>query len=351
MGRKARVGITADYIGEDGAFLIPGPGLKLVEERLHADYEVFKEFLKVITPEQIKGFDMVMTFRPLWKEESLAGNEQLLSIHRSGVGYERLDVPALTKAGIILTITPQAVRRPMASSIVAFILSLSLKMTIKEKLLRQGRWADVPKYKGFALAGKTLGSIGVGNIGHEMFRLMKPFGMRHIAYDPYVKQEELTDADVRLVDFETVLSESDVLNISCPLTEKTRHLIGEKELKKMKRTSVILNTARGPVIDEPALIRALQDGTISGAALDVFEQEPPSMDNPLFKLNALDNVILTPHAVSWIDQVFIDEWDEILTQMSRISNGEKPHGMVNPEVWNTRQFQAKLNRFLSETKK
>lgn len=347
MGRKVRVGLTADYIAEDGQFFVPGPGLKLVDERLHAEYGVFPEFLKVVTPEQIKGFDMIMSFRPLWKEETFAGNDQLLSVHRSGVGYERLDVPALTRAGVVLCITPRAVRRPMGAAIVCMILALSLRLTTKEKLLREGRWGQAPLFKGWALTGRTLGSVGVGNIGHEAFRLIKPFGMKHIAYDPYVKQADLTDADIKLVDFDTVLAESDILNISCPLNENTRHIIGEKELNKMKPTAMIINTSRGPTIDEPALTKALQTGRIRGAALDVFEEEPPSMDNPLFKL---DNVILTPHAMGWVDEVFVEEWDETLAQMSRIIHGEKPDSMVNPEAWDTPRFRSKLKRFLAETR-
>ena len=347
MSRKVEIGFTADFIGADGSFLVPGPGPKLTGERLRAGYGIFPEFLREVTPEQIRGFDIIVSFRPLWKESSLLGNNQLLSIHRLGVGYERLDVPALTKAGVILCITPKAIRRPMATSIITLILALSLRLTTKEKLLREGRWADASQYKGWSPEGKTLGSIGVGNIGHEMFRLARQFGMRHIAYDPYANEANLADADIKLVDLDTVLAESDILNISCPLTEETRHMIGEKELRKMKKTALLINTARGPIIDEPALVKALQEGWLMGAGLDVFEQEPPSPDNPLFKL---DNVILTPHALCVTNELVMRQWEEVLSQMSQIIKGEMPENMVNPEAWHTEAFQAKLRRFLSETK-
>jgi phosphoglycerate dehydrogenase-like enzyme len=342
MSRKIKIGFTADFVGEDGSFFVPGPGLKLVDERLHADYGIFPKFLREVTPEQIRGFDMIVSFRPLWKESSLVGNNQLLSIHRLGVGYERLDVPALTKAGIILCITPKAIRRPMATSIITLMLALSLRLTTKEKLLREGRWAEVPQYKGWSLEGKTLGSIGVGNIGHDMFRLAKPFDMKHIAYDPYAKEAALADADIKLVDLDTVLAESDILNISCPLTEETRHMIGEKELRKMKKVALLINTARGPIIDEPALIKALQEGWVRGAGLDVFEQEPPSLDNPLFKL---DNVILTPHALCWTNELNVAQWEEVISQMSQIIKGEIPESVVNPEAWNAPQFRFKMKNF------
>lgn len=347
MSRKVRIGFTGDFTGADGNFIIPGPGPKLVDERLKADYAIFPEFLREVTPAQIRGFDMIVSFRPLWKESSLLGNNQLLSIHRLGVGYERLDVPALTRAGIVLCITPKAIRRPMAISIITMILALSLRLTTKEKLLRDGRWAEAFQYKGWSPEGKTLGSIGVGNIGHEMFRLARTFGMKHIAYDPYAKEATLADADVKLVSLETVLTESAILNISCPLTEETRHMIGEKELRKMKKTALLINTARGPIIDESALVRALREGWIRGAALDVFEQEPPSLDNPLFKL---DNVILTPHSLCVTNELVMGQWEEVLSQMSQIIKGEMPESVVNPDAWHTLEFQAKLKRFLSETK-
>jgi D-3-phosphoglycerate dehydrogenase len=179
----------------------------------------------------------------------------------------------------------------------------------------------------------------VGNIGHEMFLLAKPFGMKHIAYDPYITQEAVDDVDVELVDMETVLVESDFLNISCPLNEKTRRLVGEKELRKMKKTAFLINTARGPIVDEVALIKALQEGWIREAGLDVFEQEPIPLHNPLLKM---DNVIITPHALGHTDELFVMMLDEILGQVSQIIRGEVPEGLVNREVWDKPEFQAKL---------
>ena len=124
-------------------------------------------------------------------------------------------------------------------------------------------------------------------------------------------------------------------------------MIGEKELRKMKRTALLINTARGPIIDEPALVRALREGWIRGAALDVFEQEPPPLDNPLFEL---DNVILTPHSLCVTNELVMGQWEEVLSQMSQIIKGEMPESVVNPDAWHTREFQAKLKKFLSETK-
>ena len=343
----ARIGITRDLFDKDGNFIIPGPGLKLLDEVPEIECQAFEEHLPEITPAQIEGLDMVISLRPKWTRRSLAGNDRLLSIHRTGVGYDMVDVPAMTEANVALCITPLAVRRPMAMAILTFVLALSTRLLTKDALARQGRWAEKAGYHGYGLVGKTLGSIGVGNIGREMFVLARPLGMRHIACDPYVAPEAVADVDVQLVDMDTVLAESDFLNISCPLNESTHHLVGEKELARMKNTAFLINTARGPIVDEAALIRALREGWIRGAGIDAFEQEPTAPDNPLLRM---DNVIVTPHALGWTDQMFMGQMTEIVEQVSKISRREIPELLVNREVWDRPGFQAKLERFRASRK-
>jgi len=348
MGRKARVGFTRDYYDKDGNFILDCPGFRSLKEMPGIEREIFAEMLPEVTPPQIEDYDIVVTRTfSRWTERSFVGNDRLLSLHRNGVGYDRIDVPALTKAGVLLCITPDAVRRPMAVAIITFILALSTRLLLKHQITSEGRWSDVAKNNGYGLVGKTLGSLGVGNIGHEMFKLARPFGMKHIAYDPYLKPEDVSDVDVKLVDMDTVLSESDFLNISCPLSEKTRHLIGEKELKKMKPTAFLINTARGPIIDEAVLIKALRERWIEGAALDVFDQEPTPPDNPILKL---DNVIVTAHAMGFTDEFLNRVWEIIAKQTSQLMRGERPDGVVNREVWDQPKFQSKLKRFLEQIK-
>ncbi len=345
MGRKARIGLTRDFFDESGKFVMPGAGLKLLDDLPNVDYQMFPEFKREVTPDQIVGFDMVATFRPLWKKESLAGNSQLISIHRGGVGYERLDVPALTEAGIMLFITPDAVRRPMAVVYLTFLLALSMRLLTKDRLIREGRWAEQFHYQGYGLRGRTLGAIGAGNIGHEFFKLALPLEMRHIAYDPYARPEQVADVGVKLVDLDTVLAESDFLCIICPLNEQTRHMIGENELKKMKKSAFLINAARGPIVDEAALIKALQEGWIRGAGLDVFDQEPVQPDNPLLKM---DNVVLSPHALAQTDQTFSHMWEIIVGQMAAIIRGEIPETLVNREVLERQAFKDKMKKFQAE---
>lgn len=343
MGRKIRIGFTRDFLDKEGKFALPGPGLKLLQEMPNVTLEPFAESLPEVTPEQIRGFDIVIsrTF-PRWTTKSFSGNNQLLSIHRNGVGYDRIDVSALTNAGVLLCITPDAVRRPVATAIIAFLLALSTRLLLKHQLTSTGRWQEVILHYGYGLTGKTLGSIGVGNIGHEMFKLALPFAMKHVAYDPYVNQEAVADVNVKLVDLDTALTESDFLSINCPLNQKTRHLISEKELHKMKKTAFLINTARGPIVDEVALLRALRERWIQGAALDVFEQEPTPPDNPLLKL---DNVIVTAHAMAFTDEFLTKVWEQIHRQILQIIRGEVPEGLVNREAWDKPEFQVKLKTF------
>ena len=339
---KTRIGITRDLFDQGGKSISLGPGPKLLDEMPDVEWEMLPEYLPEVSSEQARGFDMVITFAPKWTQCTLAGNKQLLSLHRGGVGYDMVDVPVCTDAGVALFIVPAAVRRPVATGIMAFILTLSTRIRIKDKLIRDGRWAERANYHGEGLTEKTLGSIGVGNIGHEVFLLARPFGMKHIAYDPYITPQAVADAGVKLVNMDTVLAESDFLNISCPLNEKTYHLIGERELSKMRKTAFLINTARGSIVDEAALIKALQEGWIQGAGIDVFEQEPTPPDNPLLKL---ENVTVTPHAIALTDEFFITMWYEITGQVSQLIHGKKPETLVNREVWDKPEFQAKLKKF------
>ena len=352
MSRTIKVGLTRDLFDKDGNPITPGPSLKLLEDMLGTDYEIFTEYLPEVTPEQVIGCDIVISVRPKWTEKTLKGNKQLLAVLRSGVGYDMVDVPALSDAGVMLCTTPKAMARSMAIGIITLLLALSSRLIDKYRLIREGRWTEITSskitdYFGYGLDGKTLGSIGVGNIGREIFRLVKPFGLKFMAYDPYVKGESLSDLDVVLVNLDTLLLQSDFVNISCPLTEETRGLIGENELKKMKETAFIINTARGKIIDEAALIKALKQKWIRGAALDVFEQEPTSPDNPLLRM---DNVIATPHAIGWTDQQWMEKWDENMHQLTQIRRGEIPHGLVSRDVVDSLLFKEKQKRFLEETR-
>jgi phosphoglycerate dehydrogenase-like enzyme len=353
MSRKVNIGITADFF-KDAAFIIPGPGLELLAEVENVEYSVmpsaggdeFQAFdTSQVLPHQVANYDMVASIGPRWNGATFVGNDRTLSVHRHGVGYDMVNVSELIEANVMLCTTPEAVKRPMAVVILTFLLILSTRFQVKNRIAKENRWSEISRYPGYGLVGKTFGCIGAGRIGREAFNLARPLDMRHIAYDPWLEPETAAEEGIELVDLETVLSESDYLSISCPLNSETRHLIGAKQLAKMRPSAFLINTARGPVVDEAALIDALSRGRIQGAALDVFESEPPAADDPLL---VMDDVVVTPHSMGWTDQSVMGIWSQIVGQMKQIMNGEKPTGLINGEVWEKPEFQAKLKRFLSE---
>lgn len=295
------------------------------------------------TAEALNQWDAIFALGLRVTSESLAGVERLTLISRWGVGYDKLDVAALTAAGVLLATTPNAVRTPVAEAILTLVFALAKNLLIQDRITREGRWrGDLPRM-GRNLRGQVLGSVGCGNIAREMFRLAAPFGFaRLLACDPNVVQGDVPG--VELTNLETVMRESDFVTINCLLNERTRGLIGERELGWMKPTACLINTARGPIVDEAALVRVLQSGAIAGAGLDVYDREPPGKDHPLF---ALDNVIVTPHGLPWTEELVRDNGLEACNNLLAVAHGELPGGMVNPEVASQPGFQAKLSRWRS----
>ncbi len=342
MNEIATLGITREYFDEHGNLTMPGPGLKLLDEMPDLEYRVFDQSLPEITPAQIHGCDMVISAGARWTTHSLEGNGQLIALLYTGVGYDHIDVEALTNAGSLFCFAPDAVRRPMACTIITFILALAMRLLAKDRITRQGLWTEQNDYRGEGLTGKTLGSIGVGNIGREVFVLAQPFGMRHLGCDPYIDQASVSDVGVKLVDMDTLLAESDFVTISVPLSQATHHLVGEEELRKMKASAYLINTSRGPTVDERALIRALSEKWIQGAGIDVFEQEPVDPENPLLKM---DNVVVAPHALGHTDEYYQLAWEDKVSQATQILRGEIPNSVVNTEVLENEAFKAKFKRF------
>ena len=182
---------------------------------------------------------------------------------------------------------------------------------------------------GTGLSGRVLGSVGVGNIGSELFRLAAPLGMKHLACDPYVTQESVAPLGVKLVDMDTLFRESDFVAVNCPLSEETRKLVSTRQFSLMKPTAYFINTARGPIVDEKALLEALTVRRMAGAAIDVFEVEPTPADNPLLKL---DNLIVTPHHVCLTDECINTIAASVFHSCRELSQGRVPKNVVNQQV-------------------
>ena len=338
-----RVGVTPDFYAEaKGRFereleecLGPVPGI--------AYGPMPPQPGNVATPEALDQFDAIFALALRITPESLRGVERLTLVARWGVGYDMIDTGALTEADVLLAITPDAVKRPVAEAILAFVFALSKNLLIQDRVTRAGAWrGDLPRL-GRCLAGRVLGSVGCGNIAREMFRLARPLGFgRLIACDPSVEPEDVRGAGIEIVDLDAVFRQSDFVAVNTPLNDSTRGLVGERELRLMKPTACLINTARGPIVRHEALVKALREGWIQGAGIDVFPKEPPPKDDPLFECN---NVILAPHALAWTEELMRDNGREACRNILAVARGELPGGIVNRAVVDRPGFRRKLARY------
>jgi D-3-phosphoglycerate dehydrogenase len=337
-----RVGLTRDFLNPRGEIAFGDIGLSLFDAAPQVQWEFLREDVNELTPAQVAEYDALLVLAPRVTARSLAGSTRLAVIARFGVGYDSVDVEACTQSNVALTITPDGVRRPVAVSALTLVLALSHKLLIKDRLTRAGRWAEKLNHMGQGVTGRTLGVIGLGNIGREIFRLAAPFEMKHLAADPYATAEQAHSAGARLVDLDALLRDSDYVVVCCALTEGTRHLLNAERLALMKPTAYLINVARGPIVDQRALTAVLQGNRIAGAGLDVFEQEPPDPKDPLF---ALENVIVAPHALCWTDECFKGNGESAIRSILDIASGQNPTHVVNRDVLGRPAFREKLERY------
>ena len=255
---RFRVGLTRDMLDAGDEPTFGRQALELLDKDARIAWEFFPDDVRGITPEHLARYDALYVNMPRVTRASFAGNvHRTRIIGRHGVGYDSVDVGACTEHGVILTIQPDGVRRPMAVVALTYLFALSQKLLIKDRLTRAGRWAAKVDHMGLGLIGRTLGVIGAGNIGSEMIRLARPFGLNILADDPYVDAAMIEAEGARPVDLKTLLRASDFVVVMCSLTDETRHLIGQAELALMKPSAYLISIARGPIVDEAALIAAL----------------------------------------------------------------------------------------------
>ena len=338
-----RVAVSAAFRRKDGRW--NNPGFDLDPLRSDPAFEVVHLANgSALAAGDLETFDGLILAGESLPGAALAGNERLAVVARFGVGYDKVDVAACTQAGVALTIVPQGVRRPVAVAALTLVLALAGRLFEKDRLTRQGAtgWAVRTDYMGVGLEGRTLASIGLGNIAADMFRIAAPLGMRHMAHDPYVRAGVAEETHTTLTDLDTVFREADFLCVHCPLTPQTRHLVNAARLALMKRTAFLINTARGPVVDQAALEDALERGQLAGAGLDVLDPEPPPLDA---RILGLPNVILAPHALAWTDHCFHALGDGCMQSMRAIAGGNVPANVVNEAVLASAAFQRKLARW------
>ncbi|MEM0096009.1 MAG: glyoxylate reductase [Candidatus Bathyarchaeia archaeon] len=314
---------------------LPERGMKIIKERF--DAEVWPEYGPPPKDEIIRKARDVDALVTLLSDkidsEVFDAAPKLKIIAQMAVGYDNIDVAEATKRGIYVTNTPGVLTETTADFAWALLMAIARRVVEADKYVRSGQWKvswHPSMMLGRDVHGATLGILGAGRIGTAVARRAKGFNMKIIYYDVIPMPPEVEkELGARRVDLDTLFREADFLSIHVPLTKETYHIVNEEKLRLMKKTAYIINTSRGPVVDEKALYKALKEGWIAGAALDVFEQEPTPMDNPLLKL---DNIVVAPHIASASYETRSKMAEMVAENLVAFFEGRQPPNLVNPEV-------------------
>ena len=291
-------------------------GADLVWARLKQEDELIQE---------CRDADGLLNQYTLMTRKVLENLPSLKAIGRYGVGVDSIDLKAATDLGIIVANVPDYSSDEVACQAVTMLLALIRKTVFFDRKVKSGNWDFQQGRPIHRIRGKILGLVGCGKIGLRVAKAVCSLGMRVLAFDPYIETPE----GIQRVELDVLLAESDFISIHCPLNESTRHLIGESAFRKMRRKPLIINTSRGPVIDEKALIQALKDGRVSGAGMDVLEKEPPDPQNPLLKM---ENVVLSPHMGFYSEESIKELKRRTAEGVADVLLGKWPRSVVNSEV-------------------
>lgn len=294
-----------------------------------------EEELQALAPQA----DAILTNWKLVSAKTIAKASKCLIVSRYGVGVDNIDVEAATAHGIVVTNVPDYCMDEVSTEAMALLLCGARRIMVYDRLVRAGGWdmrAGLPFPR---LWGLTLGIIGFGRIGRAVAPKAQAFGLRVIAYDPYIDQQEMVKRNVTPTNFDTLLRESDFVTLHTPLTPETTKMIGEEALGKMKRTAWLINTARGGVVDTEALAVAIQKGRIAGAGLDVMPQEPPAVNDPL---RYHPNVIMTPHSAFYSEGSLQELQAKAVKRIVDVFTGGTPDHIINPAV--LKQDNCRLRR-------
>jgi phosphoglycerate dehydrogenase-like enzyme len=331
MAARFRIGLVPELLDAAGKPTFGSEPLAVLDGAPEVERVWLAERYQEIPPALGLEYDALYLTQQRVTRASVAraAEGRLKVIARHGVGYDSVDVPAMTESGVIVTNTPFAIRRPVATIAMTFILALAGHLFAKDRLTRAGRWNERTSYMGTGLTGRRLGIVGGGGIGKELIPLARAFDLRVAVADPYVRAADIEKLGATVVPLDTMIAESDFVVVACLLNDETRALINAERLARMKPTAYLINVARGPIVHEPALIETLRARRIAGAALDVFTNEPVENDNPLL---TMDNVIVTPHALCWTDECFRNIAREGFGGLVSLARGVAPPNVVNREV-------------------
>jgi phosphoglycerate dehydrogenase-like enzyme len=333
-----RVGVTRDLRRDDGTFAFAPLDLSALERR-GVEWGFLEEDASPLPPRLLADIDGLYQFSPVVTESSLAGVERLTVISRQGIGLDSVDLAACTRRGIAVTYTPDAVTRSMASATATLVLAVTHRLAERNHALLSGDWGPGRfEPQGTALHGRILGVIGYGRIGHELVRLLAPWGMRVLV----TRRSPTVEPEVETVELDELLRAADVVVVACPLTDETRGLLDARRLGLMKPTAFLVNVARGAIVDQAALVEALREGRLAGAGFDVVDPEPLPADDPLL---SLPNVIGAPHSLGCTDELLQSCIQGVCASLLAVAAGRVPPDLANPEVLETTLFAEKLARF------
>jgi len=282
---------------------------------------------------EIQGVAGVVVRMAPFTREIIEAADALKVIGRHGVGVDTIDIQAATEKGIVVVNTPNANATSVAEHTLTTIGALAKRVVVYDRAIREDRWELRNSYGAVDLDGKTLGLIGIGRIGSMVAkRAAAAYNMKVIAFDPYVKPEIARDLGITLcARMDDVFGQADVISLHTPLTPETRGFVNAAKLQLMKPTAFLVNFSRGEVVNEAALCEALKSGVIAGAAIDVYDPEPPLKDNPLF---ALANILLSPHSAALTQECVIRMATGAAEGVVDVLSGKRPQFVVNPEVYN-----------------
>tara|TARA_Y100001934_G_C12237973_1_gene718826 strand:+ start:219 stop:1217 length:999 start_codon:yes stop_codon:yes gene_type:complete len=280
---------------------------------------------------KIKDADGLIVVESQINENIINNLEKCKVILRTGVGFDVININAANKKNIAIVNVPDLWTREVANHAMALLLNLNRKISISQRDIQNHVWTPTLPYKVGSLYKETLGIIGLGRIGSETAKRAISFDLNVIAYDPYQNEEYFNKRKVTKVNLEELLIKSDYISLHCPLNKETSHIINKSTLSLMKKSALIINTSRGPVINEKDLIEALNEGEISGAGLDVLEKEPPDENNPLLNMN---NAIVSPHSAHYSDESMKTRYIRFGSEVAKVLNGYMPLNLVNKDISN-----------------
>jgi D-3-phosphoglycerate dehydrogenase len=305
-------------------------GVQVFDDRF--DVRVASDPSVATVIKEIRGVAGVIVRMAPFTREIIEAADALKVIGRHGVGVDTIDVRAATEKGIVVVNTPNANATSVAEHTLTAIGALAKRVVVYDRATREGRWELRNSYGAADLDGKTLGLVGIGRIGLMVAkRAAAAYNMKVIAFDPYVKPEAAGELGITLCNrMDDVFRQADVVSLHTPLTPETRGFVNEAKLRLMKPTAFLINLSRGEVVDEKALCEALKSGVIAGAAIDVYDPEPPLKDNPLF---ALENILLSPHSAALTQECVIRMATGAAEGVVDVLSGKRPQFVVNPEVF------------------